>query len=204
MYALVEAGILNRIGRGKFALGQGRKYIPPLSNQIKKLNRDIQKHFPFTQSCIWNTSLFNEFMLHQPGRFYTLIEVDKAATQSVFYFLKEMKKDVYLEPDANLLTLYATGADNIMIVTSLVSEAPVQHVEGVRAPMLEKLLVDIFCNDVFFAPQQGSEMNNIFKEALEKYTLSENKMIRYADRRRKKAAFLEYLNNMSKFRQQMR
>ena len=65
------------------------------------------------------------------------------------------------------------------------------------------MLVDIFCNDVFFAAQQGSEMNNIFKEAFEKYTLSENKMIRYADRRRKKTAFLKYLNNVSKFRQQM-
>lgn len=131
------------------------------------------------------------------------MEVDKVATQSVFYFLKEMKKDVYLEPDANLLTLYATNADNIMIVTSLVSEAPVRHIEGVPVPMLEKMLVDIFCNDVFFAAQQGSEMNNIFKEAFEKYTLSENKMIRYADRRRKKTAFLKYLNNVSKFRQQM-
>ncbi len=108
-----------------------------------------------------------------------------------------------MEPDANLLTLYASNADNIMIVTSLVSEAPVQHVEGVPAPMLEKMLVDIFCSEVFFAAQQGSEMKNIFNEALEMYTLSENKMIRYADRRRKKAAFLEYLNSISKFRQQM-
>jgi len=199
---LVKAGILKRIGRGKFTLGKGRKYIPPLSNQIKKLNRDIQKQFPFAQSCIWNTSLFNEFMLHQPGRFYTLIEVDKTATQSVFFFLKEMKKDVYLEPDANLLSLYASNADHILIVTSLVTETPVQHVEGLLAPMLEKMLVDIFCNDVFFAAQQGGEMKNIFIEAFDKYTLNENKMIRYADRRRKKTAFLKYLNSTSKFRQQ--
>ena len=74
--------------------------------------------------------------------------------------------------------------------------------QGVVTTTIEKLLVDVFCDDVLFAAQQGSEMEIIFREAFEKYTINENKMLRYADRRRKKEAFSNYLNRVSKFRQQ--
>lgn len=162
----------------------------------------MQKQFPYLQICIWNTSVLNELMLHQPGRFYTLIEVDKETTQSVFHFLKETKKNIFLEPDAKILSLYASAEKETIIINSLVSEAPVQIIQGVVTATIEKLLVDIFCDDVLFAAQQGSEMETIFKEAFEKYTINENKMLRYADRRRKKEAFSTYLNRVSKFRQQ--
>ena len=202
VYALVQSGILSRIGRGKFVLGKGRIFIPEVSPKIKTLSRDLQKQFPYLQICIWNTSVLNELMLHQPGRFYTLIEVDKETTQSVFYFLKETKKNIFLEPDAEILSLYASAEKETIIINSLVSEAPVQTLQRVMTPTIEKLLVDIFCDDVLFAPQQGSEMATIFREAFEKYTINENKMLRYADRRGKKEAFGNYLNRVSKFRQQ--
>jgi hypothetical protein len=64
------------------------------------------------------------------------------------------------------------------------------------------MLVDIFCDDVIFAAQQGSEMRTIFQEAFKKYTINESRMMRYADRRRKKENFREYLNPISNLRQQ--
>lgn len=79
-------------------------------------------------------------MLHQPGRFYTLIEVDKETTQSVFYFLKETKKNIFLEPDAEILSLYASAEKETIIIKSLVSEAPVQMLQGVVTTTIEKLL----------------------------------------------------------------
>ena len=162
----------------------------------------MQKQFPYLQICIWNTSVLSELMVHQPGRFYTLIEVDKETTQSVFYFLKETKKNIFLEPGAEILSLYASAEKETIIINSLVSEAPVQMLQSVMTTTIEKLLVDVFCDDVLFAAQQGSEMETIFREAFEKYTINENKMLRYADRRSKKEQFSKYLNRVSKFRQQ--
>jgi hypothetical protein len=202
IHALVQFGIISRIGRGKYTLGKGRSFLPEPSREIKILFRDLQKQFPYLQICIWNTSVLNELMLHQPGRFYTLIEVDKDTTQSVFYFLKETQKNVFLEPNAEMLSLYASAEKETIIVNALVSEAPVQMIESVVTTTIEKLLVDVFCDDVLFAAQQGSEMETIFREAFEKYTINENKMLRYADRRRKKQIFTNYLNRVSKFRQQ--
>ena len=56
--------------------------------------------------CIWSTASFNEFMVHQPGRFYILVEVDKDATQSVFYHLKENRFSVFIEPTEDILEKY--------------------------------------------------------------------------------------------------
>lgn len=154
------------------------------------------------QSCIWNTSVLNELMVHQPGKFYTLVEVDKEATESVFYFLKDKMKNIFLEPSSDILSLYASSEKEVIIIQSLVSEAPVQKNKGVQTITIEKLLVDIFCDEITFAAQQGGEMKTIFRNAFERYSINENKMIRYADRRGKKEAFNIYLNKISKFRQQ--
>ncbi len=80
----------------------------------------------------------------------------------------------------------------------MVSEAPLQKISKMNTPTIEKMLVDIFCDDLIFAAQQGSEMRTIFQEAIDKYVLNENRMLRYADRRRKKENFREYLNSIQR------
>lgn len=137
-------------------------------------------------------------MIHQPGRFYLLIEVEKDATQSVFYYLKEKKFPVFLEPTKELIEKYIPDEKETFIVKALVSEAPLQKINKINTVTIEKMLVDIFCDDVIFAAQQGSEMRTIFQEALSKYTVNENRMLRYADRRKGKNSFREYLISTSK------
>jgi hypothetical protein len=202
VYNLVETGILSRIGRGKFTVGERRNFIPEVSTKLKTLHTKLQKHFPYLKLCLWNTSVINEFMVHQPGRFYIMIEAEKEALESVFYFLKDSKLNVFLEPSADIISKYASNERNTIIVTSLVTEAPIQTIKGINTITIEKMLVDIFSDSIIFAAQQGSEMKTIFKEAFSKYTINENRMLRYADRRRKKESFSNYLAK-SNFRQQM-
>ncbi|MCX6272550.1 MAG: hypothetical protein NTU44_15295 [Bacteroidetes bacterium] len=140
-------------------------------------------------------------MLHQPGRFYTLIEVEKDALESVFYFLKEKYKNVFINPSADTITHYASVKQETIIVKSLVSEAPVQKVEGVVTITIEKILVDIFSDDKIFTAQQGQEMRIIFTESINKYTIQESRILRYADRKRKKEAISKYLEQQPNFRQ---
>lgn len=201
VYTLVQLGVLSRVGRGKFILGEGRNFVPQVASRIKILYNKLHKQFPYLQICLWNTSVLNELMIHQPGRFYTLVEAEKDTIESVFYFLKDIHKNVFLDPTSDILSHYASSEKEAIIVKPLVSEAPIQNVQGVRTITIEKMLVDIFCDEVIFAAQQGSEMQTIFKNAFEKYTMNENKMLRYADRRRKKEVFNNYLNKVSKFRQ---
>lgn len=201
IYNLVQDGVLTRIGRGKFALGTGRAYYPELTTKQVSLFKKLNAEFPFISICIWSTSVINEFMLQQPGRFYQLIEVEKDGIESVFYYLKEKNMSVYMDPSAELISRYLIDEREHWIVKPLVSEAPTQELNGISTITIEKMLVDIFCDPILFSAQQGSEMDQIFKEAIEKYTISESKMLRYASRRRKKPELDHYLNEISKYRQ---
>jgi hypothetical protein len=64
------------------------------------------------------------------------------------------------------------------------------------------MLVDIFCDSITFSAQQGSEMRTIFETAFTKYTVNQSKILRYANRRRKKENFIEFINTISNLRQQ--
>jgi hypothetical protein len=62
-------------------------------------------------------------MQHQPNRFFLLVETDKETTNSVFYFLREMKKLVFIEPTNDILEKYIVNEKEVVIVKSLISEA---------------------------------------------------------------------------------
>jgi len=65
IYTLVQRGILTRIGRGKFTLGNRKIFIPEINRKLKTINSKLKKEFPFLEICLWHTSSFNEFMIHQ-------------------------------------------------------------------------------------------------------------------------------------------
>jgi len=198
VYALVKLGLLKRIGRGKFMLeGSQINFTPDVSSKLKTIQSKLKKEFPFLNTCIWNTSIINEFMRHQPGHFYTIIEVEKDALESVFYSLKDANYAVFLNPTRDVLVKYLPNNKDVLIIKSLVTEAPILNIKGFNTISLEKMLVDIYCDNVIFSAQQGSEMRTIFENALTKYAINQSTMIRYANRKGKKENFTQYLNTIS-------
>ncbi len=135
-------------------------------------------------------------MQHQPGNFQIIVEVEKEVTQSVFYFLKELKYLVFIEPTEEILEKYLPRDKEAIIIKSLVSESPLQEIGNVRTVTIEKLLVDIFSDTIVFSVQQGTELQTIFQDAFNKYTVNQSKMLRYASRRRKKEIFRKYLSTI--------
>ncbi len=133
-------------------------------------------------------------MLHQPGRFYTILEVEKDVMESVFYELKEKYKDVYLNPTDEILSKYVVNKKDPIIITSLITEAPTEKVDGVVTTTLEKILVDIYSDEIFFGAQQGAELERIYNSVFEKYTVNNTKLLRYANRRNKKKVIEQLIN----------
>lgn len=199
---MVKTGILTRVGRGKFLIGNRKNYIPEIQAKLKTLNNKIIKQFPFLDYCLWSSSFYNEFMHHQPGKFYLIVEVEKDATESIFFFMKENKYSVFLDPTKELLNRYVPDEKETWIVKSLVTEAPTQNINGIQTTTIEKLLVDLFCDTLILNAQQGAERDIIFDNAILKYTVNENRMLRYANRRRKKVELSNYLKTIAKLRQQ--
>ena len=194
IYALKDKGVLHSRGRGMYSLQAGQSYQPDV-RPFKKLFDQLKQEFPFLKICLWDTRWLNEFMCHQPGRFYILVEVEKEAMLSVFYYLQEKKKKVFLDPTESILERYAQEHE-VIIVTSLITEAPTQEIDTVTTATLEKILVDIYCDPVIFAAQQGQEMEVIFDTAFDKYMVEQAKSLRYAARRNKRKELQAYLSKL--------
>lgn len=203
IFELVNKGILHRVGRGVYSLSEGkrREYVPEINRPLKHLFSKIYNQFPFIDICVWSTKWLNEFMLHQPFKFYTMVEVEKEAMESVFYALKEQGKDVFLDPSEEIVNNYVTNTLEPIIITRLTTEAPTQKIGKVSTQTIEKILVDVFCDPVLFAAQQGAELKRIYQAIFEKYNVSNTKMFRYASRRNKKEEIEDFINNQVKVRQ---
>jgi|JFJP01.2.fsa_nt_gi hypothetical protein len=197
IHNFVEKGVLKRIGNGKYVAGQTKNYIPVIENELVTLCRKLHKKYPLLSFCIWNTRQFNEFMLHQPAHFYSIVETEKDSSEYVFHYIKEIYKEVYLNPTKAEIEKYVSLAQNAYVVKDLISESPIQKTDKIPTITIEKMLVDAFCDADLYNAQQGSELETIFKTAFEKYTINRTKLFRYANRRKRKtelSEFIHYLN----------
>jgi len=192
---LKKEGVLKNPSRGKYTLSGKNRFIPVVDTKLKRLYNKIKKDYPFIEFCVWNTLWLNEFMRHQPFKFYTIIELERDVAQSVFYKLKDQGKTVFIEPDAETFELYIHNSDDVIILKHLVSEAPLIETKNIVIPSLEKLLVDMLIDTNLFGAQQ-SELEFIYRSAFEKFEISTSKMKRYAHRRNREKE-VENLSNLT-------
>ena len=78
------------------------------------------------------------------------------------------------------------------IVKPLVSESPIQEVNGINVPRIEKLLVDIQCDRDFFY-LQGQESLYMMQNAVANYNVNIGMLLRYASRRNIKPQIEKYI-----------
>jgi hypothetical protein len=191
---LVKLGILLRIGKGKFKIGRGSFYFPEIDNKIIKVNKFIKEKFPFIQYCIWKSSSIVEFGHHIPRTNIIFVDTDRESTESVYHSLKEEYRDVFYKPNKDLLNNYIIELKSVLIARPLVSESPLQIVKNIPTITIEKLLVDALADEEFEF-LKGNEINYVFENAFDRYSVNFSKLIRYADRKRKKPDLLHILKN---------
>lgn len=176
-----------------FKLGQKKSFEPKIGNQERSISELIQSRLPYTDYCIWNTSTINQFMVHQPFQFIDMVEVEKEAASSVFNYLKGEGYSAFLKPGKEIMNNYLQDSERSVIIKPLITEAPVQEIENIPTITIEKLLVDLFTDDVIFSAYQGRELSTIFQEAFNAYTVNLKKLLRYADRRKQRAKLADFL-----------
>jgi len=92
IYTLIDDGVIQRVGRGKYKLGKQKEFKPLLSEEIQILYLKLKEEFPFLDISIWSTKWITQWMLHIPNNYETIIEVEKGSEESVFYFLSDIQK----------------------------------------------------------------------------------------------------------------
>ena len=195
---LLRRGLLLPAGRGRYSFEPiGRPVFQP---QPTRSERTIWKElasFDLPAGCLWSTAWVHEFMLHQPARAFLVVEVPKDYVRSVFHTLQaRYGLRIFVQPTPEVLNRYVTEANRPVVVQPFVSRAPVQLVQRVPVPTLEKLLADLYCEPDLFYPYQGQELKTIFTNAARTYQLDTRRLLSYAGRRGKAAALNQFLRQL--------
>ncbi|MEY2829924.1 MAG: hypothetical protein RIQ33_1782, partial [Bacteroidota bacterium] len=88
IYDLKNKQAITTISRGLFSLAFKPTFKPEITKKERSIYFKIVKQFPSLKSCIWSTQIVNEFMLHLPSKFITILQVEKEAIEPVYSFLK--------------------------------------------------------------------------------------------------------------------
>jgi DNA-binding PadR family transcriptional regulator len=191
---LKKAGKINNPARGFYSISDKQIFNPEINQNLKTIYNKIHREFPFIEICVWNTKWLSDLMRHQPFKNFTIIEVDKEVEEQVFNVLSEWTKNVYFNPNDEILERYiSSNTEEVTIIKNLVTESPTAKNNKIAIPTLEKLLVDIIIDKELFAAQQG-EIEFIFKTAFSKYALNKLKMKRYAMRRNREKEIENIIN----------
>ena len=191
---LKKAGIINNPARGFYSITNKPIFNPEINLNLKKIYNKIHKEFPFIEICIWNTKWLSDLMRHQPFKNFTIIEVDKEAEEQVFNTVSEWSKNVYFNPNEEIIERYiSSNTEEVIIIKNLVTESPTVKNNKIAIPTLEKLLVDIIIDKELFVTQQG-ELDFMYKTAFSKYDVNKAKMKRYAIRRNKEQDLEKMIN----------
>lgn len=198
IFDLKEKKIITPLSKELFSLTYKPVFTPEINVRESRISDRLSNEFPTLKQCIWSTRILNEFMLHQPGKFITILEVEKDALEPVFHYLKDINTpEVYLLPNEKELERYVYEGDSAIILQSLVSKAPTQEVKNQTVPTIEKVLVDIFADKKIFGTFQGSELVNIINTAYTRYQIDFTRLFSYARRRRKETDLLKYLSQQT-------
>lgn len=192
---LLKSGQLVRIERGVYKLpDDARKdFSVVCSEEMRQINQQIKTQFPFVDYCLWSALNLMPYMHHIPNQNLLFVEVEREVAESVFNLLNsDCNKRVFLMPTLTDFERYVSTNDAIIIRT-LISESPLQLVEGINTPTIEKILVDIV-GDIEFSFLQGTEINYVYTTVFERHSLNKNKLLRYATRRGRKEEVEQLLN----------
>lgn len=184
---MLKSNRLNRVSRGVYCFPDSKNaFIPKVSDELQKLNEQLKNQFPFASFCLWYSNEITPFMHHIPQLKTIFVEVERDALKSIFNFLNKnyAERRVFLTPNSEEYARYINGQEAI-IVKLLVSESPVQVIQNINMPAIEKILVDII-GDVDFEFLQGTEMDRFYRNVLEKLAVNKRKLMRYASRRNRR------------------
>lgn len=194
---LVHERKIFRTGRGQYTIESKQLFHPIPNAKTIKLYKKLKEKFPLLPFCIYNGEILADLQHHLSYNNNIYVETERYAAETIFHFLQKSDKNTFFSPTESLFSDYIHLDNNSIIVKPLVSESPLQEINGVKMPKIEKILVDIQCDKDFFY-LQGQESIYIMDNAFYTYAVNKNQLMRYAGRRGIKPQIEKYLkaNNL--------
>ena len=179
---LLDEKRIFRISRGVYATETKAIFRPVPDACSIRLYRKLKAEYPLLSFCVYRGEILSGLQHHLSYNNNIYIETERDAAETVFHFALEIHEHSFLAPNEDMMSDYIRMDRKAFIVKPLISEAPIQEVNGVNVPTLEKLLVDIQCDKDFFY-LQGQEALYMMQSAFTNYNVNIHKLLRYASRR---------------------
>jgi hypothetical protein len=194
IYDLKRKHIIDQVKIGVYKLGKSQAFRPDLDREIIGIAKRLAGSFDHHFYNIWNTKWLNEFTELQAVAAMVILEVDRDSVERVFYNIKDHGyRNVYFKPDETVLEKYVSELSESLIIRPMIVRAPTITIKKVVLPTLEKILVDLFCDDKLFFAYQGNHLIKIYEAAIEKYSINFSKMFNYAKRRSREENLKKFL-----------
>ena len=163
----------------------------------RELFNGLKETLPFTEISIWNTEAILSLMHDIPNFSLTIVGAERLSADSVTDALENLTDRLILrDAEKDILSRLAPGR-SLVVVTPQVSQAPFEMENGVTCPTLEKILVDILCDNALHA-LTGSEAYEIYATALDRYAVNRKTLLRYAGRRNRTGEVKTILKEIEK------
>lgn len=195
IYELVNKGILQRVKRGVYTLKTGkREWKPEITEDLKKIYASVHDEFPYLEFCVWSTRWLVPYSHHLPVGYLTLLDAEKDTEESVFHFItNNFKIPTLVKPEIKEINTYIDWNRDNIIIRTLISQSPLMETDGIRIPKLEKIIIDLFKDEVVFGSFQGRELKIIYQNLFNDYMINEGTLKRYALRRNKWEGFKNHI-----------
>jgi hypothetical protein len=190
---LIDTGKIIRVGRNAYCVNEGnrRAYKYKYSDLACSIAGQIMADFPYLSFSIFELVQLNAFVNHQIAHNVVFISVESDLGEFVFDKLKEKYPGkVLIYPSIEIYHQY--WCDDMIVIQKLISESPTGNVEKWHI-RIEKMLVDIFVDDIQKESFSESELAGIYEDAFSMYAIDESCLFRYAKRRGTQQKLKEYL-----------
>lgn len=179
----LKKGSIVRVGRGLYSVKEKNKlhYEYQYSEMSQNIASVIKENHPYLSFSIFEVVQLNEFINHQLAHNIIFLAVEDDVMNFVFDTLREhYPGKVLLCPTVEMFHQY--WSEDMIVIGKLITEAPKGSKEIWHTP-LEKMLVDLFAENLILESVSRSEYHRIFEGAFHKYVIDESRLFRYAKRR---------------------
>ena len=192
IHELVKSGDITKIDSEHFYNGVLKEFFPKNESKRKKeVNEFVREKYSNLDIIIYESTILNEWLNHQVSRNIIFVEVEKFYMEDVFASLRYyFKNDVLLNPSTDDYYLYAK--DDMIVVSNLITRAPM-HKNSYEI-RIEKLIVDLFSNDLISEFFSHSEYDSIINSIFNMYKVNIKKIFSYAKRRNLSDKLEQYVN----------
>ncbi len=203
VYDLKRKNVIKSVDENTYKLVDERlrSFEPILSDRLLKVNELINEFDADMKYCIWESNWLNNLSIHQAIHNLIIVELESDAVEFVFYHLHDkLTERVFsytTKADGVLLDKYIFEAKNPIIIKKIITKAPLKKIQQtphpIFIPKLEKILVDLFCDNALLIAYKGAEQERIFEKAINKYQINFYTMFSYAKRRNQDTELRKYL-----------